>query len=384
MKIALCSDWYSPRIGGLELQMRDLAHELTARGHEVRVLTSTPGPSVVEGVAVERLDLGPLFPKWETMWRPSIAVPLLERAITERRYDVVHCHSAFSPLAQAAAFVARRVGVPSILTEHSVLKGLGGTLLSCANRFVGWSRWPDVLSAVSSYLASEMQSVSGRKVEVLPNGVCPEEWALPRQEPDGLRVVSVMRLTPRKRPIEVVRAIPRVYARLPLGLRPRFTLVGDGPERPRVEREAARLGCTGALELCGWQPREEVKKILARSSVFILPTSKEALSIATLEALAAGLPAVAMNHGGVGDIIHHGREGFLADTSEEFIGYLVRLLEDRELRLRMAQNTRRAVARFAWDQVIARHIELYQMAQDRRAHGSSRVGVPLATAVALT
>lgn len=365
MRIALVSDWYAPRIGGLELQMRDLARELTARGHAVRVFTATAGEPFVDGIPVERLAVGPLLPKWKITWRRRM-LPMLESKLAVGDFDVVHCHSAFSPLAQGAAFVAGKLGLPSVLTEHSVLRGMGGVLLGAAEKVWGWSRWPDVISAVSSYLANEMRAVSGREVEILPNGVRPDDWRLPREEPEQPRVVSVMRLFKRKRPIDLVRAIPRVYDRLPAGVRPVFTLVGDGPERPRVEREAERLGVRRHLELLGWQPREEVKKVLARSSVFVLPTSKEALSIATLEALSAGLPAVAMNHGGVGDIVHHGREGFLAESFDELVEHVVQLCADRELRLRMSANTRRAVTRFSWDHVIARHVELYERARALR------------------
>jgi glycosyltransferase involved in cell wall biosynthesis len=165
--------------------------------------------------------------------------------------------------------------------------------------------------------------------------------------------------------------IPKVHARLPEGLRPRFILVGDGPEMKRVQREADRLGVRGHLELPGWQPREEVKKILSRASVFVLPTSKEALSIATLEALSAGVPTIAYDHGGVGDIVTDGKEGFLAANRKQFIDRVVQLCGDRALRERMASQTRASAARFSWDNVIARHLALYQFAAERRGVAST-------------
>jgi glycosyltransferase involved in cell wall biosynthesis len=148
--------------------------------------------------------------------------------------------------------------------------------------------------------------------------------------------------------------------------KPKFRLVGGGPEEARVRREAKKLGVEQHLEMLGWKPRPEVKEALAQSSVFVLPTSKEALSIATLEAMSAGLPVVAMNHGGVGDIIANGREGFLAADSDEFVRRIVDLVVDADLRRRMSEAGRARVRHFSWDSVIAAHIDAYQLAITRR------------------
>src|SRR6185503_13470041 len=132
-------------------------------------------------------------------------------------------------------------------------------------------------------------------------------------------------------------------------------LIGGGPEHERVVREAERLGVTGQIEILGWRPREEVKRLLRRASLFALPTSKEALSIASLEALSAGLPVVAMDHGGIGDIVENGREGFLAADFDEWVARIAELVRDAPLRARLAARARASAARFSWDAVIARH-----------------------------
>ncbi|MCA1663477.1 MAG: glycosyltransferase family 4 protein, partial [Myxococcales bacterium] len=304
-KIAIVSDWYLPRIGGLELHLRDLARELNARGHEAHVITATPGDDERDGITVHRLDV-PLMPGLDTI-RSRRALRPLEALFLREQYDIVHAHTALSPLAIGATAVAKKLGIPSVMTEHSVLRGAGLALLSTLHKLWGWADWPDMLTAVSHYVAKDMRDVSGRKdVYVLPNGINPREWKSQQARAAGrdpLRVTTVMRFTKRKKPHAVIRAIPQINALLPDGVRPLFTLVGDGPERARVEREIARLGVESQVELTGFRPRHEIREILARSSLFILPTSKEALSIATLEARCCGLPVVAMNHGGVGDLI---------------------------------------------------------------------------------
>src|SRR6185369_8280560 len=169
-KIAIVSDWYLPRIGGLELHLRDLARELNARGHEAHVIPATPGPDELDGVKVHRLDV-PLMPGLATI-RSKKALRPLEALFAREKYDIIHAHTALSPLAIGATAVAKKMGIPSVMTEHSVLRGAGLALLSTLHKIWGWAHWPDVLTAVSHYVAKDMRDVSGRKdVYVLPNGI---------------------------------------------------------------------------------------------------------------------------------------------------------------------------------------------------------------------
>src|SRR5262249_39298088 len=152
------------------------------------------------------------------------------------------------------------------------LRGKGLALLSALHKIWGWADWADVLTAVSHYVAKEMREVSGRRdVYVLPNGINPRDWKAhnpPRaDEKLPVRVTTVMRFTKRKSPHQVIRAIPKINALLPAHIRPTFTLVGDGPERKRVESEMRRLGVESQVELTGFKPRHEIREILARSSL---------------------------------------------------------------------------------------------------------------------
>lgn len=370
--IAIVADWYVPRIGGLELHLRDLARHLARAGHRVDVVCMTrddgsrPGDWQSPGVTVHRLTVNRL-PGLDTIRDPS-AVPALESLLRELRPDIVHTHNAFSPLAHVGAWLSRKLGIPSLFTECSVLRGQVGWALRQASRVAPWGHWPTLLSGVSGFVADDVAYATRRpEVFVLHNGIDLSAWAGERREPSRPRVTTVMRFTRRKRPLAVVGIIPRVHAALPPSRRPIFTLVGDGPEMPAVVAEARRLGVSEYVELPGFQSRERVRSILAESSLFCLPTRKEAMSIATLEALASGCPAVAMNLGGVADVVEHGREGFLADNEDEFVDYIVRLIRETELRQQMAARTRDRLDRFAWEHVIARHQNLFCLAQQRLA-----------------
>jgi glycosyltransferase involved in cell wall biosynthesis len=139
----------------------------------------------------------------------------------------------------------------------------------------------------------------------------------------------------------------------------KLCLIGDGPEAKAAHREAVKLGVADHLEMAGWQSRDCVRAWLARSSVFVLPTSKEALSIASLEALSVGLPVVALDQGGVGDIVEHGREGLLVHDDDALGDAVECLLRDPGRRARMAEAGRAHVHRFAWPHIVSLHERAY-------------------------
>jgi glycosyltransferase involved in cell wall biosynthesis len=361
MRIALTCDWYAPRVGGIESHLLDLAAQLREAGHEPEVITATQGPPRVDGIPVHRLALR-LLPGWDVAFTPSAALAQLRERLSRGRFDLVHGHSLYSPLAHASMYVARTLRIPSVLSSHSLLSPGGVLGFSWWNRVQGWGRWPTLLTAVSSLAAAETRVASGReRVHVLSNGIVTR----PRSEAprDGRpTVISVMRLCKRKLPLELVHAIPLIDAQLAPEERPQLVLVGDGPERARVERLVQRLGVGHRLERTGSLPRDEVRARLERADVFVLPTLKEAFGIAVLEARAAGLPVVAMQGNGTTDLVEHGREGLLAGSRQELADHVAELCRNAALRKSMSAAARDGLERFSWDAVLARHLEIYALA----------------------
>jgi glycosyltransferase involved in cell wall biosynthesis len=374
MKVGIVCDWYLPRIGGLELHVRDLARELVKRGHETHIVCVTPDgtrDSVVEGVHIHRLDV-PLVPRFATIRGPG-SIPVLRKVLEREQFDVIHTHNAFSPMAHVGAWLAKQMGVPSLFTECSVLRGPVGDIFRASNFVLPWGSWPTLLSGVSQFVADDVRRAARRdECFVLHNGIDLGRWNVERREPDRPRVTSVMRFTLRKRPTDMVRIIPEVHKQLPPELRPTFTLIGDGAQMTDVQELAKKLGVQDYVELPGFLEREKIRDILGQSTLFALPTRKEAMSIASVEALAAGCPVVAMNLGGISDVIDQGREGFLANDMDEFAGYIVRLVREHDLRRKIAAATRLRLQRFSWDQVIARHLNLFRLAS-QRVHGGPEV-----------
>ena len=356
-------DWCLPRFGGLELQLIDLALALRAAGHSVEIITATPGPDSIEGIAVHRLR-GFRFPFFEFACSPQ-QFRELRALLRDDRFDVVHVHcGVIAPLAYGGVRLAALSGIPTALTFHSVYDYLGRALHALV-QLGGASRFPVAWSAVSRHVARETSRIlSGADVHVLPNGIDTRGWAMvPHvRRANELRLVAVMRLQVRKRPRDLFSILDEAQRRVGSSVRITLDIIGDGRERFFVDRLAAAAG-SERVRVHGRRTREEIRAIFAESDAFLLPTRMESFGIAALEALLAGLPVIARRNTGVEDFVVHGENGLLGDSVEALASAVVELAQNESLRASIAQRNRAARPPFGWSGVVAATIAEYDRAE---------------------
>jgi glycosyltransferase involved in cell wall biosynthesis len=368
LRIAHVTDFYLPRCGGIELQVRDLAARQVAAGHRVTVLTSTTdrtttggGPGEA-GVAVHRLAGMGTIPGWQ----PGVRAALRE-ALRAGHFDVVHVHGApWSPLAFAAA--AEAAERPTVFTMHSIL-GPVATPARLARPLWPWPEWPVVWTAVSEVAAAPLRAMLGATpVHLLPNGVDVAAWQVtpaPR-DPHDVVALAVMRLTHRKRALPLLRMVRAARAQLPADVRLRLLVLGDGPMRPRMQRWLTRHQLHAEVVLAGVRPRADVRRALARADVFLAPAVLESFGIAALEARCAGVPVVARAQSGTAEFVAHRREGLLGADDAELATDLAALAADPARRAAIAAHNRSIAPPLDWDTVLTRTHQLYSLA-DRAA-----------------
>jgi len=389
LRVVLVTDSYLPRLGGIELHVRDLATRLAAEGHHVRVVTATGGPrgAVADPFVVQRLQpagaRGPVDP---SVWTGADRAGL-ERAVAGA--DVVHVHSSvLSPLAWAAARAAHRAGVPAVVTVHSMVP-LGSALPLAAAlhpRRVGALRW----TAVSEAVAAPLRRLTGRPVGVLHNGVDAAPWRGAASERDGLRrdggdghrpftVVSAGRFTARKRVLPLVRVLHAVRARVPADVPLRAVLVGDGPQRGAVAGALTRLGMADWVQLPGRTTRDGLGRVFAAADAYVAPALWESFGLAALEARCAGLPVVGMAGSGLAEFVADGVEGRLAaddrDLARVLAGWAVRPAEVA----RTARHNAATLPAVTWDRVLPATLAEYRAAGAGCGAGCGAAsGAPLA------
>jgi glycosyltransferase involved in cell wall biosynthesis len=356
MRIAHVTDFYLPRLGGIEMHVSDLASRQHASGHDVTIVTSSPAAGHVDAdgaPAVVRVT--------ERFRRPRAIHPAAPfagaRVLLDGDFDVVHVHAGTgTPLAFWAALVCSRAGIPTVVTVHS-LWDWAHPIFWLLNAVAGFSRRPIRWTAVSKAAATDVQRVvrSGGRVTVLPNGIDPERWqvaAAPR-EADDVLLVAVMRLTVRKRPKHLLRMLHAARRAVPESVRMNAVIVGDGPARAEMERYLRAHDMTGWVSLPGRQDREEIRDLYRRADVFIAPADLESFGIAALEARCAGVPVVAKAGNGIAEFVRDGKDGLLVADDAAMTRAIVRLCTQPLLRRALAGHGEARTSPVSWTTTLA-------------------------------
>ncbi|WP_185933953.1 glycosyltransferase family 4 protein [Actinobaculum suis] len=385
MRIALVSDCFMPRLGGIESQVRDLALALQNNGHQVLVITATPAQrgggyshDVVEGIRVLRLAT-PIFggiPINPFCGRQLLAA--LQGA------DVVHINTGLvSPFAWHALLLAKLHTLPALVTWHSVLKPTVWPYIPFVRPITG----PTIRHAAPSQLvAREVKQVVGQKgeVAVIPNGVSLRDWrqvaswrlaarasepasesastSTPEPAPETapeqakllreqrrLRIISARRLAPRKRTLEMLEIVKA--AREISGLDATLTIYGEGPQRWELERWIRSHRAASWVRLPGRASRAELMQAYAQADIYLSSSRLESFGIATLEARAAGLPVVCPTNTGADDFLENEVSGLLGESDQDVAAQLARLLLDDELRGRITHHNATTEPRENWELV---------------------------------
>jgi glycosyltransferase involved in cell wall biosynthesis len=177
-------------------------------------------------------------------------------------------------------------------------------------------------------------------------------------DPQAPLIGCVGYLLPEKGQEVLIRALPRVLKNRPDC---RLLLAGDGPCRLRLERLAAELGVESAVRFAGHVA--DVVQVYRALDVFLFPSLAEPLGSSLLAAMSHSLPSVSVARGAVPEIIEDGHNGLLAPGPEpaEVASAIVRLLEDRLLRLRLGDAARRTIEqRFTADRMVEATLDLYR------------------------
>ena len=379
------SEVYPPRAGGAGWSVRALALGLRDAGHSVSVLTTSPGPDDLDGLAVERLSVS---------GRKRLAVPRAFAARLEgaEKDGVVHAQHSLSALGALRGAAPGRVAVT--VRDHwpvcfwSTRLSRGAPCPSCgvlpmtrcvkgrvpAPAPVSWGAIPymrrdlavkraalgraGATLAVSEAIGAELRAAGVPRVEVIPNVVDPVETrALAEGTPSfdlpERFLLFVGKLEENKGARLLVPAVARARTGLPL------VVLGEGSLAHALKFEAAAAGVE--LVVRGWAHREDVLRAMARATVLVFPSLwAEPLSRVLLEGLALGTPIAAMDTGGTREILVDGVSGLLVAAAGELGDAVARIAGDPALRQRLADGARARAAAFTPAALVPRYEDVYR------------------------
>ncbi len=357
LRIALVSDWYRPRKGGVETSIYNIAKTLLKRGHEPIVVTHQyknydPRDTLEfdDGIPVVRFKVN-LKEDSDDVTISLKAGALLHDFLKHNAIDLVHGHSLVSPFAHMAIHIGKGIlGIPGLVTHHSLLYGEISFPQKLLLKFAASKA--DLITAVSTASAEDAEKILNRSVVITHNCIILDEWRNTIYDPleGDPAVLLVSRLIPRKRPFLALRA----FATLAKDIRKaRLYIIGSGPLAPDIMREVERYGLENNVVMVGQLPHSLVKKYMAGGDLLLLPSNREAFPMAALEAQALGLPVIGFSQTGLQDIIINGVNGVLVDSDLEFIEKTVSIGSDRTVLSTMSKEALREIERFDCDNIYA-------------------------------
>jgi glycogen(starch) synthase len=359
-------------VGGMQNHTAELTRALDRRGVVQTVLTTRPrtAPYLQRlGEHARVIRLGLPVRRFRQLYAPQAAVlaPILAT-----RADLVHVHLgedlAVVPVGAAAARLHR---LPLVLTVHTSLRHTlaVGDLRSAILKAIGGpiERWGEHFAEAVLVITPRLRGlllsdgVEENRLHLIPPGVNPSLFEGPFEDPfEGVgkpRVLFVGRLAPQKGVHALVAA-----AALIENPSARVLLVGDGPEREALEREAERIGVGDRVRFLGFFAHERLPAAMAHADFLVLSSVYEELGTVLLEAMWSGLPIVASRTGGIPDVIEDGVNGLLVEPGdpEALARAIDRLLADRDLARRLSEGAQQRGKDYDWEVLAGSVLAVYQ------------------------
>lgn len=324
----IACDTFTPDVNGAARFAERLAAGMVERGHEVHIVApaqrwrkTLPHTEIVEGqpMTVHRLPALRWLPHdWLRFVLPWRAKHYAREVLKHLTPDVLHIQShIIIGRALSAEAVRRRIRI--VATNHVMPENvLDFTLLPerAKRLFVRWG-WHDadrVISRASAVTTPTRRAADFLERNTTRRGVLPISCGLraadytadlsPRAQN---RIVFVGRVTLEKEIDVIIRAL----ARLDPALDVKFTVVGDGDQRKNLEKLTRELGVAERVEFTGRVSDEQLRAHLTEASAFVIASIAELQSIATMEAMASGLPIIAADAMALPHLVHHGENGYL-------------------------------------------------------------------------
>jgi glycosyltransferase involved in cell wall biosynthesis len=364
--------YFPPEVGGLESHAYYLCRELVRLGHHVTMLTSLSQPGLrgrenMEGVEVVRK----WFPARRTPagWVAHTLHTIPHFMRLARHADVLHAQTFASAIPAMRA--RRRLRLPLVVTLHT------SHFLKLAQR----PAWRPVLRRVvksADWLLAASEEIRDvaldlyphPRVEALTNGVDTDLFVpVPgAREParERRRVIVPRRLFEKNGVEYFIRALPLLRERVAV----EAVLVGDGPERDRLEALAAELGVTDLVQFTGRQPNHAMPALLSAADVAVFPSLMEATSVAALEAMSCGLPVAASRVGGLPEIVDESVGTLFEPADPQSLADALATLLERpaqDLEALGARARARVVERWSVRRLALRHQEIYEtLVKERR------------------
>jgi 1,2-diacylglycerol 3-alpha-glucosyltransferase len=368
MKILITTDLYTTETNGVVTSVKNLSEELTARGHDVRILTVADGwhsCQIGNVYYIRSIPLGAVYP--DVRMPTSYHHHRFIKELIQWEPQVIHSQCEFFSF-QFASYISKKTGAPIIHTYHTLyeqyatyvlpIKGVGekavGTLSKYRLKKVQCVIAPTrkVEDTLRSYgIAAPISVVpSGIRLEQHNKRLDPKQRSTGRAElgiaMDDTVLLNIGRLGNEKNLDELVRYFAQV---LPEHPQLKFLIVGDGPARQMLEELTDKLQIRENVIFTGMVPPTQVQEYYQLGDIFVSASTSETQGLTYIEAAANGLPLLCRRDPCLRDVMVYGENGYDYTDFEGFSQGLETILADRRWRRKAGQRSRQIAASFGKD-----------------------------------
>ena len=382
MRIAFFTDTYLPARSGMEISIESFRTALEDMGHELYVFTPTMHGYKDENKNVYRFRSVRMIRKPEMRLAfPWGSVDSSVRKIRDIPFDVVHVHSPFT-MGLLGRYIAQKQNVPLLFTNHchhteyaKIYFRERIVLPYTAEKWVKWfSNQADRVIAPSSKFKELLQGYGViRPIDIVQTGIEPSLFATTEETErvaQALRAryniprsahafIYVGRMSDEKNVMYLIEAFARLEKNNPDTY---MFFVGEGKARERYEETAKELGVRNAI-FTGAVRHEDIPTYYHAADAFLFASLTDTQGIVILEAMASGLPVVALRDGALIDVIHHKENGFLLDvkaTPETFAAQVENLLKDETGYRRLSVNALTTATKFTEKKMAEQLAVIYE------------------------
>jgi len=367
-----------PTFGGSGVVATELGIQMAKKGHEVHFITySQPVRLDIleENIFYHEVNVHD-YPLFEYQpYELALSSKMVDTVINED-LDILHVHYAI-PHAYAA-YMAKKI----LLDEHGkyipVVTTLHGTDITLVGKNPSYKpavtfsiNKSDVVTSVSESLRQDtLNSFDIKKpIQVIPNFIDLKlyqgEMNCRRAQiaPEGQKIIShISNMRKVKRIPDIIEVFAKILKHEPAVL----LMIGDGPERERAEQQVRALGISEQVKFFG--KTNEVRRLLCMSDLFLLTSESESFGLVALEAMAAHVPVLSTNAGGIPEVNIHGETGFLSDVgdTDAMANHALALLRDEQLLKLFKKNAYGRAQKFCVDAIVPLYERAYEDALSKR------------------
>ena len=358
MRILFVSDTYYPHLNGVYYFVCRVAPLLQEKGHQVAVVA----PSETIHSSLKEIDHIDVYgmPSLPVLYYPNVRIPIpfflesrIRHLLIHFKPDIIHIQDHFS-ISRAVVKVNKKLGIPIIGTNHFMAENLTAFVHSekWKKRLstIIWSRFSSVFNQL--LLVTTPTETAARlirpklHVEVIPisSGIdldnfnpygntreVREKYAIP----DKPILLFVGRLDPEKKIEELLYAVALSVKKIDFY----FVIIGRGIKKAALEQLARELGISDRVIFTGFVPDADLPYFYKLSRSFIIASIAELLSLATLQAMASGLPIIAVNAGALGELVHDKINGYLfrAGDTDAIVEYICDIISHDDVYRKMSE-----------------------------------------------